>query len=307
VPPYFRKGCQPAPRTRAPPSPNNPGVKTRTRETYDERLTRVLVHIERNLAADITVESAARLAHFSPFHFHRIFHAMTGETLADYIRRLRLEAAAMRLGTTSTPAGEIAREVGFQSDESFSRAFRQRFGVPPGRYRKGHHGHRPAPSRRDSAPPPEVRLERLEPLRVAFVRHVGPYTRVGLAWFRLMWWASRSGLTRGHVRCLGITHDDPGVTEPARLRYDACLVVMAGVQPVGHIGIQEIAGGEYAVTTHCGRFEDIGRAYDALFGHWLPASGREPRALPCLNETINWAPWRKPGALITHVYLPLEE
>ena len=60
----------------------------------------------------------------------------------------------------------------------------------------------------------------LSPMRVAFLRHVGPYEQIGETWGRLMAWAGMRGLFSSAFRMLGIVHDDPEITPPDRLRYE---------------------------------------------------------------------------------------
>ncbi|MFK5057974.1 helix-turn-helix transcriptional regulator, partial [Klebsiella pneumoniae] len=86
-------------------------------------------HIDDHLERPLDLAELADVAHFSAFHFHRLFAAWAGETLGDYVRRRRLEVAALRLATQPRLSVlEAAVSVGFGSGEAFSRAFRARFG-----------------------------------------------------------------------------------------------------------------------------------------------------------------------------------
>lgn len=152
----------------------------------------------------------------------------------------------------------------------------------------------------------DVRIERVEPMCVAFVRHVGPYPEVGQAWQRLCAWAGSRGLFGPNSRMLGICHDDPEVTPPERLRYDACIVVNDGVAPEGDVGVQTIAGGEYAVATHRGPYERLGETYAALLGQWLPAHRREPLAAPAFEVYRNSPFNTPPEQLVTDIHVPLQ-
>jgi AraC-like DNA-binding protein len=83
---------------------------------------RVLEHIDRHLDETLELETLAAVANFSPFHFHRLFAAWMGETLGEYLRRRRLEMAALRLITQpDTPVLHVALSVGFASAEAFAR------------------------------------------------------------------------------------------------------------------------------------------------------------------------------------------
>src|SRR6202048_4902538 len=108
----------------------------RNRAEYDGRMHRVLEHIDRQLDQPLDLETLAEVAHFSPFHFHRLFSAWMGETLGGYLRRRRCEIAATRL-VAQPRLGilHIALGVGFGSAEAFTHAFSARFGCSPTAWR----------------------------------------------------------------------------------------------------------------------------------------------------------------------------
>ncbi len=292
-------------------------MKEISRHAYRERIQRVLRHIEAHQDEALPLEDLARVASFSPFHFHRIFSGMVGETVKDYLRRLRLERAANRLAVTRQPVLRIALDAGFETHESFTRAFQVMFRVSPSEYRKHRQGAGPwktaagrGPDGWPSLPAGkrrhmEVQVKKLPPTRVAFLRHVGPYAHVGKAWERICSWAGRKGLLGPSCVVLGLSHDDPDVTAPDRLRYDAAIVVGPEVQGEGEIWVQEIPGGEYAVTTHRGPYEKMNETYRALFGQWLPNSGREPGPGPSLEFYRNSPETVKPEDLLTEIWIPL--
>jgi AraC family transcriptional regulator len=103
-----------------------------SRAEYVAGMHRVIEHIDRALAEPLELDTLARVANFSPFHFHRLFTAWMGETLGDYLRRRRLEVAALRLvAQPRLPVVQVALSVGFGSTEAFARAFKVRFGTTP--------------------------------------------------------------------------------------------------------------------------------------------------------------------------------
>src|SRR6266571_287841 len=107
-----------------------------SRSEYDARMHRVLEHIDRRLDQQLELDALARVANFSSFHFHRLFTAWFGETLGDYVRRRRLETAALRLvAQPRLPVLQVALSVGFGSTEAFARAFKARFGSTPSSWR----------------------------------------------------------------------------------------------------------------------------------------------------------------------------
>jgi AraC family transcriptional regulator len=100
-------------------------------------LADTLAHIEANLAAPLSVASLAGVAGLSPWHFSRAFTARLGESVMGYVRGRRLEMAAFRLAAANPPSLiDLAFDCGFESQEAFTRAFRKRFGQPPGQFRR---------------------------------------------------------------------------------------------------------------------------------------------------------------------------
>lgn len=151
----------------------------------------------------------------------------------------------------------------------------------------------------------EVRIENREPLRLAFVRHIGPYQECGVAWETLLTFAAQHVLLSPETLRIGIGHDNPDVTPADKLRYDACLTVNDQFQPTGEIGVQELPGGEYAIATLRGPYSGLASAYRWLFSQWLPASGRKTRSAPCFEVYANDPATTPEKDLVTEIFLPL--
>jgi AraC family transcriptional regulator len=299
-------------------------MRSGSRQSYQERILRVLIYIQEHLGDAISLDELAAVACFSPFHFHRIFRGMVGESVMEHIRRLRLERAAHQLRSGGDPVTSIAFAAGYETHEAFTRAFHALFGMSPSRFRQLR---RPlsqcrAPSGVHYAgdgrltrfqpflsgdSPVDVRIEFIPVMTVAFMRHVGPYQDVGATWGKLMSWAGPRGLLGGSSRILGLPLDDPEVTPPEKVRYDACIVVDPGFRPEGEVGLQEVGGGEYAVLTHRGPYRTVGETFALLCGQWLPASGREARSAPPLLIARNDGTGTRPENPAVDVCIPLAE
>ena len=150
-----------------------------------------------------------------------------------------------------------------------------------------------------------VKLGRRRPVRVAFMRHIGPYDEVGETWDKLLPLLGKDGLLAGDTQLIGICHDDPEVTPKHKIRYDACVSVDADFQPSGDVGVQTIPGGDYAMTTHFGPYSRLGKTYMKLLGQWLPRSGRELASSPCFEIYLNDPQSTEPVDLLTDIYAPL--
>jgi len=293
-------------------------MKVATEQDYHERMVRTLVYIQGHLDEELELEQLASVAAFSPFHFHRIFRGMVGESPKEHVRRLRLERAARRLKQQDVAVTEIALQAGFEAHESFTRAFGSMFGVSPSDYRAAHQAESETaggthlddvsgyhPPAYDDLQPSEIK--EIAPLKVVYLRHTGPYSQVGATWGRLMTWAGMRGLLGPQMRMLGIVYDDPDVTPSDKVRYDAAVVVSQPVQPEGEFGVREVPGGTYAVFLHRGPYQELGKTYQKIFGGWLPKSGREVRDADAFEEYLNSPMSARPEDLLTKIYVPVSK
>jgi len=271
------------------------------------RIEAVRRTIEDRLAEEPTLDELAASADLSPFHFHRLFRGIVGETVAGYQRRLRLERAAHRIEHGEGDLLTVALDAGYASHEAFTRAFGKHFGQAPSEYRA-----KVNEEAGEAAPDEDldVRIESLEPHVVAFVRHVGPYSGVGEAWKTLMKWGWSKTLF-GSAKTFGLCHDDPDVTDTERLRYDACMTVRAGTRVRGKVALRSLPGGTFAVTTHHGDYTSIGRTYAALFARIVTqgVGGKTYRLgdPPSREVYLNDPRKTRPEDLITEVWMPVEQ
>ena len=113
-----------------------PSQKTPANSEYAQRINRVIDYLRANLDRQVKLQELAKVACFSEFHFHRIFGAVSGETLNDFTNRLRLEKAARLLRYSDHSLTDIALDCGFSSSATFSRAFRSGFDTSPSQFRK---------------------------------------------------------------------------------------------------------------------------------------------------------------------------
>lgn len=275
--------------------------------SYEARLLRVLAYIYDHLDGDLSLDTLAEVACLSRFHWHRVYRAMTGETLADAIRRIRLIKAANALVLEDTPLAEVAERYGYRDVASFTRAFGAAHGVSPGEFRdRGvqlandlHHV-----SGGDCVYP--VIIQDLPPSRAAGVPHVGPYPGIARAFQQLGGILFARQLIP-HVRgMIAVYHDAPASKPEAEMRSHAA-VIIADSFPKDVEGLEyfDLAGGKHAVMQHSGPYATLGSAYEWLYGKWLPQSGEEPRDAPPIELYVNDPRNTPPDQLRTDIRLPL--
>ncbi|WP_438481817.1 AraC family transcriptional regulator [Oleiharenicola lentus] len=276
---------------------------------YLERINRAIDYILQHLDAPLRLETIAQVACFSPFHFHRIFRHIVGESLQAFVKRVRLERAvalitrqdwATRRKSSLT---DIALACGFASSADFSRCFRQSYGVAPSKFDVATFRRERREEWQKIASPPggqhlldklkpganpdkfTVKLRRLPPRCVAYIRVTDAYKpdAVPEAIQRLMKWAEARGLADG--QWLGYMWDDPEIVASELCRYDVGLEV-PDFKPAGEIGRMHFPAMQIAEVEVRGGIDLEMRALDWLFGTWLPASGYVPTEQPCFEAWI---------------------
>jgi AraC family transcriptional regulator len=278
------------------------GLPAATNLDYVARVNRVIDHLYARLDQPLPLEEAARVACFSPFHFHRIFKALVGESLNTFVKRVRLERALGLLSHREASLTDVALATGFASSSDFSRSFRKHFGVPPSAfdveaYRRGQrermqdHLTTTAEDRQRLARLPDgenpdgfaVRLRSVGPRRVAYARVWRPFEagKVTTAAAELVAWAQARGLAEG--QWLGYMWDDPEIVALDQCRYDVGVEVPAGTWFAGEVGFVDFPAMTLAEVAIAGSIDLEMRALDWLYRTWLPSSGWVPDHQPCFE------------------------
>ena len=268
-------------------------------------IQKVLQRIEERID-DVQLADLIRYSGYSSYHFHRLFVAQVGESLKQYLKRLRLQKAAYRLNHGRETVTEIALDAGYQTPSAFNKAFRDFFGTNPRGFKAQ------PPPRRTVMQIQPIRIEDIAPIAVYAARHVGPYDQSGEAWQALMSFAyplkikDKKNLLGKEAKLFGISYDDPNVVAAKDLRYDACITADEQVDLPRGIEAKDIAGGLYAVFLHKGSYDGLGETYNAIFGSWIKENRVELRDVPVFERYLNRDPRRaKPENLKTEIYIPI--
>ncbi|MCP4314178.1 MAG: AraC family transcriptional regulator [Bacteroidetes bacterium] len=276
-------------------------LQLQSRNEYFKRINRVVDHIEAHLEDEHTLENLSKVAHFSPFHFHRIFTALTGETINNYVKRIRLQkAGSMLLTDYRRPVTDVAALCGFNSTAVFCRAFRSHFGKSTGEFRNYHqeqdrkNGQAERKNgqsqheastyfsdefmnlNRNTNMETNIVVKEMPAMDLIYCRHVGPFDQIGAAFGKLMKWAGPRGLLKfPETKTVTVYHDDPKVVEMDKMRQSACITVDEDAKPDGEFGKMHIPGGKYVVGSFKVMPHQFGEAWDAVC-RWLADSGYQP-------------------------------
>ncbi|MCR9163643.1 MAG: GyrI-like domain-containing protein [Nannocystaceae bacterium] len=305
------------------------------RSEYVQRINRVVDYVEAHLLEPLPLEQLASVAHFSPFHFHRVFRAMIGETPQQFVQRLRLERAALELRRRpDQPVTEIALESGFASPATFARAFRSAFGVSATQWRAEKERKLGKALRKEGVVAQEagaeddamkrtddlakVTVKTLPPLRVAYVRNTGPYACdqalfAGLVTTIGTWAAARDVFgpdttldkARGAGGLLCVYHDSPDVTAEERLRISACVAIDDEMVVDGVASDMRLHAGRYAVAHFRIEMAQYPEAWPWLIERWLPDSGYQPDDHPGYERYLNVPEQDPRGKLEFEICLPV--
>ncbi len=276
-------------------------------KSYEKRLMRVLDYIHANPAGDLSLDNLADVAAMSRFHWHRVFQAMTGETCAKAIRRIRLYRAACWLIETDDPVAVVAKRCGYPNGQSFSRAFHGAFGLPPALFRKRGDLTSPyLPIKKGEYPMFPVEVLNAPKRRLAAKAHIGPYPEIGSAFQQLAAVFTSRGLWDQAQGMVAICYDDPEVVAPENLKSHAGVIVRPefavpeGLEPV------DVPDGKMAVMHYKGPYAGLKAAYDYLYCDWLGHTGEELRDAPCFEVYLNDPMDTNPDDLLTDICVPLK-
>ncbi|QBN19033.1 AraC family transcriptional regulator [Flavobacterium nackdongense] len=263
-------------------------------EDYIKRINAILLYIDENLDSELSLETIAKIGFYSPFHLHRIFKAITNETLNAYITRKRIEKTASTLLHQKTVSiTELSLQYGFNSNSSFTRTFKKFYGLSPSEFKKS----KPKLSKISQVESKngqenglfeeyicnsinlinwikmnaKVEIKEMPKLDLAYITHIG---HIGLenAYAKLVQWAIPKGLLKEDSKMATIYYDSYKITEPDKVRRSACLILDEKTEIEGEIGLTTIEKGKCIV----GHFEigldEFEKSWTGLF-IWMNENG----------------------------------
>ena len=251
---------------------------------YEQPFERALLYLQTHYDSDINLHHIAAAAGMSPWHWHRLYRSVMGETLHDTLKWMRLHRAAWLLCHTDKSVADIARTCGYRGNaQSFTRIFRRDYGLSPLDYR-----HRPMPDY-------PVSIQELAPIPVIMLEHgERDSQRLGNAFLRLSSLLRLRGWQYDDVmRAFSIHH--PSMAYAHQLQIPTLNIKAAGKryaafalplhQPTAPLQSGMIAGGRYAVLQHYGTYADLDAASD-WFLDWFRRNGLSIAAAPVVLEYI---------------------
>lgn len=283
-------------------------------QEYRTRINQVIKAIIQHPGDDWTTQTLAGLAGISAFHFHRVFRALTGETMFAFLQRRRLLRAIELMHEGRFTLTEIALECGFDSGSSLSRAFRKHFHCSPSQFRQRHSPPLLPPARprshQKNALPVEFRETRARTALI--VERQGMveqnFNQAAAAAFRVLvgeikrvngWHALRE--------CFAMCPDEASMVPDAEARYQAGFFYEGALPTLGtEVQRVTIPGGSWAVALHQGSYETLWQSWNRLYRDWLPASGCIARDAAPFEIYLNDKKQVPPEELRTEIWIPIQ-
>jgi len=271
-------------------------------------IIKAIRYIETHLNEELTLESIADVASYSPYHFSRIFKRATGENIGGMIKRLRLAQSTHRLLHTTSPITEIALDIGYETHSSFNKAFKKIFGISPSEYQRKRQEDLKK-HRQNLFHTPEL-ITFNAPLSTLSVRALGEYGEAALnAWGEIITQAHTQGTSIAGRRYFGLCFDNPSITEYQKMRYEACVHHTPQYPLIEGLETQYFPKGTYARVRHQGSYDDLYDVWLQFYG-WINEQGYILADFPPLEEYLDnpeEISLRAPDENVTYLYLLLKE
>jgi AraC family transcriptional regulator len=296
-------------------------------EDYIKRINAILVFIDEHLDSELSLEIVAKVGLYSPFHLHRIFKAITNETLNSYITRKRIEkTASILLHQKTVSISDLSLQYGFNSNSSFTRTFKKFYGISPSEFRKSNPKY--SKIRQEESKNGQengsfdeyicnsinlinwiimnatIEIKEMPKLELAFITQIG-HEGLANAYAKLMHWAMPKGLLNENSKMVTIYHDSYKITEPNKVRLSACLILEEKIGVTGEIGLTTIEKGKFIV----GHFEigiqEFEKSWTGLF-IWMNENGykkADQNPFEIYHNNFNEHPEKK---AIVDFFIPIE-
>lgn len=259
-------------------------------EAYKKRIVKTIQYIDANLDADLSLEKIAEISAYSPFHFHRIFKLITGETLQNYIIRKKIEKSAFLLVVKKDlEIKEIYLDMGFSNHSVFSKTFKKYYGLPPSEFRKtapeAFHKILQTQSKNGQIDTVfsqyictienllnwttmnlKIEVKEMPEMNLAAVMSLG-IAGVEPSYDVLIDWAKKKQLfPRENVKMISVYHDSFKVTPPDKVQIHACMLLDEKLEAAeGEVFSETLEAGKYIVGSGEVTLHDFEQCWVSLF------------------------------------------
>jgi len=284
---------------------------------YQNRLLKVIEHVDAHLDAALSVDELSSIAAFSKFHFHRQFYEFFGLNVSKFVQLVRLNRAAQQLAYRDDSVTDIALVSGYESPEAFARVFRKVTAQSPSEFRKQPNWNtwfNTYQSVRELrvkymslGNQKRVTVVNTNDINVAALEYRGNPDALGNSIRIFIEWRKQQKLHPSKHATFNILYDDPESVDPKHYRIDLCVASEIKI-PDNTAGIisKTIPGGRCASIRHIGSEDLLRSSISYLYSTWLPTSGEELRDFPLYLQRVKFFPDVPEHEAIVDIFLPLK-
>jgi len=282
-------------------------MRNETEEIYRQKVNRVIDYISANLHQPLALDTLADQIYVSQRQLLRIMRSALNEPLYAYIARQRVERAVMYMQTEPMSLTKLAGMVGYDSPQSFSKAFKKQFGTSPKAYMNDlrtrlENYMQSSGNRQDHL---HAEICEVGDLELVYIRIIGKYGEkepYETAWDSLIHFLANNQALSHETRLIGISFDDPNVTLSNQCRFYACAAVHKKMVPTGAFGTIQLRRGKYAVYTLKGCYSGLQELYNNISINF-PYSLRHSMAF---EEYLNSPRDTTAENLLTKIFIPIK-
>jgi AraC family transcriptional regulator len=246
-------------------------MKHSTENEYNKKVNEIIDYISSHLHEPLNLDFLATKACISTYHFHRIMKAYLQEPLASYISRQRLERAAQYLQTRKIKLADLALSVGYETPQSFSKAFKKYFKITPSVFAKTAHSDFVLTHKTNIIDNRELKYEICTlsvDIYLVYIRIIGKYgdpEPYAKAWNKLGRFLKKNNLLNKNTKWIGLSFDNPNITKYKDCRFYACATVSNEFQANGEFGKIKIKKGKFAVYENIGNYNNLQNVYNNIY------------------------------------------
>lgn len=303
------------------------GYKKEIQLDYRKRMNRVFRYIDENLDTELSLGKVAEIAFFSPFHFHRIFKTITGETLNEYTTRRKIEKSVLNLLHKKNKITEISHMYGFSDNAAYTKAFKKYYGISPTKFKKqnpNRYGKIHTLNSKNGQEYPDferyicfidnlkkwikmnakIEIREMPKMNLAYISCIGSH-ELSDAFQKLIKWAAPKGLMDDQAKLLTIYHDSLKVTQEEKARLSAGFILAKQLETEGEIGFTQIDSGKFIVGSFEIKLEEFEKSWTGLY-IWMNENGYKKAdrdSFEIYQNNFNEHPEKK---AIVDFYIPIE-
>lgn len=273
-------------------------------------------YINEHFKEEINIPRIEEVCHYSYRNINRIFQAIHGETIGKYIKRIRLEKAAEYLKYSSSKIADIAFEVGFEDIASFSKAFKNKYNVPPSAFRKRCKiiqdlTRESLLTKQTERKKLSFEIEYLPDFEMLYLEYKGAYDNsspLHKMWHQFYNYLKEKNLYSEQSVLFGECLDDDQISDAIHCRYNLAFILERPLAfPLDGLFQTKVHHRQkYAKFRHKGPYETCPETYQKIYAFWMFDLDLELKDAPTLEFYLNDDATTPPEELLTEIYIPVQ-